>query len=60
MYIKYLFIQVFKARECTDSGYMYDYCYDQFYKQHPLYMMETDALQLIAYYDDIETCNPIG
>ena len=39
---------------------MYDYCDGQFYKQHPLYMMEPDALQLIAYYDDIETSNPIG
>lgn len=52
---------MFKVREGNgDAGHMYDYCDGQIYKNHPLFMTEPNALQLIAYYDDIETSNPLG
>ena len=30
------------------------------YHEHPLFSCDPSALQSIAYYDDIEVCNPIG
>ena len=39
---------------------MYDCCDGQFYKEHPLFKADPSALQLVAYYDDVETSNPLG
>ena len=30
------------------------------FKSHPLFKDEPLALQVIAYYDDVEVCNPLG
>ena len=39
---------------------MYDYQDGEFFRQHPLFHTYPNALQLIAYYDDVETSNPLG
>ena len=30
------------------------------YKDHPIFSQNHSALQFIAYYDEIELCNPLG
>ena len=42
------------------SGYITDFCDASFYKSHPLYTTNPTALQIIAYFDEVEVCNPLG
>ena len=37
-----------------------DYCDGSVYKSHPLFSKEVESLQIIAHYDELELCNPIG
>ena len=37
-----------------------DYCDGSVYKAHPLFSTEPKSLQIIAYYDELELCNPLG
>ena len=37
-----------------------DFCDAQQYSDHPLFSKESTALQIVAYYDELEVCNPIG
>ena len=37
-----------------------DYCDGQHFKAHPLFGSDPQALQIIAYYDELEVVNPIG
>ena len=39
---------------------MYDYCDGQVFQEHPLFKTDVNSLQLIAYYDEVETSNPLG
>ena len=39
---------------------MGDYCDGILFKQHPLYSIESHALQIILYYDELELYNPLG
>ena len=56
----YNIMQVFKQRDPSQNGYLYDYCDGEIYKNHPLFSTHQDALQLIIYFDEIETANPLG
>ena len=37
-----------------------DYRNGSKFKTHPIYSKYPDALQIFFYYDDLETCNPLG
>ncbi|XP_065887419.1 uncharacterized protein [Dysidea avara] len=37
-----------------------DYCDGKAYKSHPLFGTDKKALQLFLYFDELETCNPLG
>ena len=37
-----------------------DFCDGTTYTQHTLFSSEDNALQIVAYYDELEVCNPIG
>ena len=37
-----------------------DFCDGTLFKTHPLFSTDPLALQLIAYYDELELCNPLG
>ena len=39
---------------------MYDFSDGQIYKSHPVFSTDKYALQIILYYDDVETANPLG
>ena len=37
-----------------------DYCDGAMFKAHPIFSNNPSALQIIAYYDEVEICNPLG
>ena len=37
-----------------------DYCDGSVYKNHRLYSLDEQSLQIMMYYDDVEVCNPLG
>ena len=39
---------------------MGDFCDGQYFKQHPVFKDNPNALQFIIYYDDIKVANPLG
>jgi hypothetical protein len=39
---------------------MKDFCDGLFYKEHPLFSVDSRALQIVFYYDDVELNNPLG
>ena len=41
----------------TSGSSLHDFCDGQEYHEHPLFSSYPSALQIIAYYDDIEVCN---
>ena len=46
-------------RKCCD-GLMKDFCDGLRFASHPLFKEDLSALQIIAYYDELEICNPLG
>ncbi len=43
-----------------DDDLIEDVCDGSMCKSHPLFKEDPLAIQLIAYYDDVEVCNPLG
>ena len=37
-----------------------DFCDGELFKAHPLFSTDLFALQIIAYFDELEVCNPLG
>ena len=37
-----------------------DFCDGTLFKEHPLFSCDPYALQIIAYFDELEVCNPLG
>ena len=37
-----------------------DYCDGSQYRNHPLFISEPNALQVMLYYDELEVTNPLG
>ena len=44
----------------SNDGLIRDYCDGTQFRSHPLFSVDGKALQLMLYYDDLETCNPLG
>jgi hypothetical protein len=42
------------------DGVLEDYCDGSVYKNRALFSMETKSIQIIAYFDELEICNPLG
>ena len=43
-----------------EDGLMSDYCDGTVYKSHSLFSSVFSSLEILAYYDDVEVCNPLG
>lgn len=43
-----------------DGNLMKDYSDGSFYKNHPLFSCESQALQIVGYFDELEVTNPVG
>ncbi len=52
-------LQSFPSRIRTD-GIIEDFCDAAIFKNHPLFSQDPEALQIIAYFDELEVCNPLG
>lgn len=44
----------------TESDILEDFCDGSRFKTHPLFSTNPRALQIIAYYDELEVCDPLG
>ena len=44
----------------NDDMFLRDYCDRSFCKNHPLFSDDDTALQIVAYFDELEVTNPIG
>ena len=42
------------------SDIMEDYCDGEVFKSHPLFSVQTTAIQILFYFDELEVCCPIG
>ena len=47
-------------RRIHNNGILEDFCDGTTFKEHPLFSCDPYALQVIAYYDELEVCNPLG
>ena len=52
-------MKIFSSHQRQDE-FIEDFCDGSMFKSHPLFKDEPLALQVIAYYDDVEVCNPLG
>ena len=53
--------QLQKLPECIhQNGKIEDFCDGARFKSHPLFSKDPHALQVIAHYDELEVCNPLG
>ena len=53
--------QVDISSECIHStGLVEDFCDGTAYASHPLFSPDSSALQIVAYYDELEIYNPLG
>lgn len=43
-----------------DDEYLSDFCDGTLFKGHSLFKEDPTALQIIAYFDEVEICNPLG
>ena len=44
----------------TDANALGDFCDGSLFQAHPLFSLDEHALQIIAYYDELEIVNPLG
>lgn len=42
------------------DGILADFCDGNIYKSHPIFSVDPKALQIIAYFNELEICNPLG
>ena len=54
-----MYLQVLRGHKEQDH-LLSDYCDGSACKSHPLYSSGSLSLQIFAYYDDMEVCNPLG
>ena len=45
---------------CRNDGKLSDYCDGSVYRQHPLFSIHENSLEIMLYVDDVEVCNPLG
>ena len=52
-------IEGFSRRMCSGS-LQEDFCDGTLFRDHPLFSSDPLALQILAYFDELEVCNPLG
>jgi hypothetical protein len=48
------------SEHARQDGLIEDFCDGSVFKDHPFFMQYPHALQILAYYDELEVCNPLG
>jgi hypothetical protein len=51
--------EILRSAKHTDN-LLYDLADGSTYKKHPFFKNNPNGLQIVAYYDEVETCNPLG
>ena len=51
--------ETLRSAKHTDN-LLYDLSDGSTYKKHPFFKNNPNGLQIVAYYDEVETCNPLG
>ena len=44
----------------SSSDLLIDYCDGKVFMKHPLFSVNSKALQIFLYFDEVELCNPLG
>lgn len=52
-------MQVLKKHDRSDD-FIGDFCDGKLFKTHDLFVKNPKSLQLIAYFDEVEVCNPLA
>ena len=47
-------------RRVRGNSLQEDFCDGKLFREHPLFSSDPLALQIIAYFDEVEVCNPLG
>ena len=55
-----MYVQVMRTRPSNHSDHIGDFCDGSFLKNHPLFSIEPNGFQIVAYFDELEVCNPLG
>jgi hypothetical protein len=53
-------MQVVSGPHSSESNMMYDICDGNLFKNHPTLKAHPNALQIIVYYDEFTTVNPMA
>lgn len=48
------------ASHVHTTGLIEDFCDGSVFSNHPLFSQDSSTLQIVAYYDELEICNPLG
>ena len=59
MYYTCICKQVLRPHAQTD-GLLADFCDGSLFQSHPVFQDHLEALQLIAYFDEVEVCDPLA
>lgn len=51
--------EVLRSTQCIDNMF-HDLADGEIFKQHAFFKSNPKGLQIVAYYDEVETCNPLG
>jgi hypothetical protein len=51
--------EILKSKSHADN-LLYDFNDGATFKKHPFFVNNPHGLQIVAYYDEVETCNPLG
>ena len=52
-------MQVIKSHSRSD-GFIGDFCDGELYKSIPLFVNHVNSLQIVMFFDEMETCNPLS
>ena len=52
--------EVLNSHYATDENELRDFCDGSLFQNHPLFSVDVHALQIVAYFDELEIVNPIG
>ncbi len=53
-------MQVINGHKDPCPVFLSDYCDAEEFCEHPLFSEDTQSLQIVLYYDELELCNPLG
>lgn len=53
-------IKTYSVSWHVNDGMLKDFCHGSTFANHPLFSEDPNALQIIAYFDELEVTNPIG